>query len=104
MLVHFSEHALDILSSEPADRYTFVPMGALKSDVRRFILEEVYHRFGWEADPAFRSALEENRARGVSYTSRHRYSLEEFGLEAQEIRNLFARLNQTFEFQKEGVG
>lgn len=104
MLVHFSEHALDVLSREPEDRYAFVPMPALKADVRRFVLEEVYRRFGWEAEATFLDSLEEDRARGASYTSRHRYSLEEFGLQAREIRTRFARLNRAFGFGKEAAG
>ncbi|MFO8173527.1 MAG: sulfotransferase [Longimicrobiales bacterium] len=104
MLVHFSEHAMDVLGGEAEDRYAFVPMAVLKADVRRFVLEEVYGRFGWQADAAFRASLEEDRARGASYTSRHRYSLEEFGLEAGAIRTRFARLSQAFGFGKEAGG
>ncbi len=104
MLVHFSEHAMDVLGGEAEDRYAFVPMPALKADVRRFVLEEVYGRFGWEAEAAFLDSLEEDRARGASFTSRHRYSLEEFGLEAGAIRTRFARLSQAFGFGKEAGG
>lgn len=105
MLVYFSEHALEVLGQEPEDRYAFVPMPTLKADARGFVLEEVYRRFGWEADAGFRASLEEDGARGASYTSRHRYSLEEFGLEAGEIRTRFARMNQAFGFRrKEAVG
>lgn len=104
MLVYFSEHAMDVLGREPEDRYAFVPMAELKADVRRFVLEEVYDRFGWTADAVFRASLAKDRARGASYTSRHRYSLEEFGLQAQEIRTRFVRLNRAFGFREEAVG
>lgn len=104
MLAFFSEHALTTLASQPTDRYAFVPLPALKANVRSFVLQEVYGRFGWEAGEAFRASLEEDREKGASYRSRHRYALEEFGLDAREIRDRFTALNRAFGFRKEAVG
>jgi hypothetical protein len=101
MLAHFSEHAMETLAQVPPNRYAFVPFPFLKTDVRRFVLKEVYGRFGWWAGDAFRAALEEDREKGAAYRSRHRYSLEEFGLDPEEIRARFRRLNRAFGFWSE---
>ncbi len=65
--------------------------------MKGFVLQ-IYDRFGWEADPAFQLRLTEDTQRGKEYKSRHSYSLEEFGLEEEEIRGRFQELNARFGF------
>jgi hypothetical protein len=101
MLAFFAHHALAVLPGLPEDRYAFVPLPELKKDVRGFVLG-LYRRFGWQANPDFRAALEEDAARGRAHRSRHRYSLEEFGLEPGEVRERFGELVDRFGWNKEG--
>jgi hypothetical protein len=97
MLAFFAEHAVAALDDLPENRQAFVPLKDMKGDVKGFVLG-TYERFGWEADPAFRHRLSEDSSRSKAYKSKHRYTLEEFGLEAGEIQARFGQLNTRFGF------
>ncbi|MGD2122325.1 MAG: sulfotransferase [Gemmatimonadota bacterium] len=103
MLEFFARHALDSLDSIPEEQQAFVPLGEMRKDVKEFVLG-IYDRFGWQADPAFQEGLEEDSHRGKGYQSRHSYSLEEFGLDAGDIRKRFPELNARFGFGEEDRG
>jgi hypothetical protein len=72
----------------------------LSRDAEALVLE-MYRRFGWEPGVAFRKSLAEEGNRGRAYTSRHRYTLEEFGLTAKDVRTRFIPLGQRFGFGKD---
>jgi hypothetical protein len=91
MLTFFARHAPSALSTLPPDRYAFVPLSELKSDLEGFILG-VYDRFGWTPEGGFRERLRKEASRGKSYRSRHRYTLEEFGLSARDLQGRFDTL------------
>jgi hypothetical protein len=97
MLVFFAGHALTTLDGTAKDRHAFVPLAEMRKDVKRFVLE-TYRRFGWDASPGFSDRLDEDTERGKGHKSRHSYSLEEFGLDAQEIRERFPEFNARFSF------
>ncbi len=97
MLEHFSEHALRTLPKLPSDRYAFSPMGEMKGDVEGFVLG-IYERFGWKPAPEFKERLAEEAARGEAYRSKHRYTLEEFDLTADDLRGRFSVLEKRFGF------
>lgn len=97
MLVFFSRHALTTLDDTAEDRHAFVPLAEMRKDVKRFVLD-TYHHFGWDVSPGFADRLDEEAERGKGYKSRHSYSLEEFGLVAQDIRERFAEFNARFSF------
>jgi hypothetical protein len=92
MLAHFSRYALSVLGEVPEDRFRFVPLGELKVDLPGFILS-TYEIFGWKPDSRFLGCLREASGRDRQYASRHRYSLEEFGLELRDIRDRFRELD-----------
>jgi omega-hydroxy-beta-dihydromenaquinone-9 sulfotransferase len=100
MLEYFAQHALDTLDPLPDERYAYAPMDALSRDAEALVLE-MYRRFGWEPGVAFRKSLAEEGNRGRAYTSRHRYTLEEFGLTAEDVRTRFIPLGQRFGFGKD---
>jgi hypothetical protein len=103
MLEFFAKHALETLSETANDRHAFAPLREMRNDVGGFVLG-IYHRFGWSPDPEFRNRLAEEARRGRSYTSRHTYSLAEFGLEEEDIRGRFQELNERFGFGKSLAG
>jgi len=98
MLEFFAAYAVETLPSLPEDSYAFVPMGEMKANVEAFVLG-IYERFGWKPEPGFRERLREEATRGRAYASRHHYSLEEFGLEARDLRGRFAALEARFGFE-----
>jgi hypothetical protein len=102
MLEFFARHALSTLEGAPEGQHAFVPLKEMRRDVRGFVLD-VYDRFGWEPDPDFKEGLEEESIRGKGYKSRHTYTLEEFGLEPEEVRGRFPELNARFGFGEERV-
>jgi len=97
MLEFYAQHALSTLTEVPEDEHAFVPLKEMRKDVEGFVLG-VYERFGWEADGGFKERLKEDSKRGKGYKSRHSYSLEEFGLHAEEVSSRFAELNARFGF------
>ena len=97
MLEFFAAHALSSLSPLPPERHAFVPLKEMKRDVEGFVLD-LYHRFGWDPEEGFRERLTEEADKGKAFRSKHRYSLEDFGLEAAEIRKRFRELDERFGF------
>lgn len=95
MLEHYTRHALDTLSELPEERHAFVPLAELKEDAEAALLR-VYRRFGWSPAPAFRERLDRARDRGRNHRSRHSYTLEEFGLSAEGVRERFPGLVERF--------
>lgn len=97
MLDFFAKHAVATLDGLPENRCAFVPLGEVKKDVGRFVLD-TYHRFGWEADPGFHDRLAEESIRDKKYESRHSYSLDDYGLTEADVRIRFAQLISRFGF------
>jgi len=103
MLEFFAKHALSTLEEAPQNQHAFVPLKEMRKDVKGFVLE-IYERFGWEVDPAFRVQLTEDTHRGKVYKSHHSYSMEEFGLTEEDIRSRFRELNARFGFGEGSSG
>lgn len=97
LLEFYAEHALSTLPELPRDQHAWVPLGEMRKDVRDFVLS-VYERFDWEPSPDFQERLAEDARRGRGHKSRHSYSLEEFGLDEEEVRSRFRGLNARFGF------
>lgn len=57
-------------------------------------IEDLYGRLGLEMDEAFRQVLDQEAAEARQYTSRHHYSLEEYGLSREQ---LYRELREVFE-------
>jgi hypothetical protein len=98
MLEFYSAHLLRSLTPLSDDRHAFVPLHLLKQDVAGQLLH-IYERFGWDPGPEFRERLSVESTRSREYRSQHRYSLDEFGIEDEEIRTRFRDLNERFGFE-----
>jgi hypothetical protein len=65
-------------------------------------VEALYRDLGLEMTPAYREALLAEGKRARQHRSTHRYSLEEFGLEADAIRTGLAPLFERYGWDAEG--
>jgi hypothetical protein len=64
-------------------------------------IEAVYQQLGFSISPEYREVLMEEGKRAREHGSSHRYSLEEFGLEADEIRVELAPLFDRFQWDSD---
>ncbi len=65
----------------------------------RAAVHEIYHHFGLDLRPEYDQLLVREMQRARTYTSRHRYSLEQYGLDKDEIRNRLQPLYDEYGFQ-----
>jgi hypothetical protein len=97
MLAHYYRGLADGLSDRPDDQHMLIPMRQLSDDLSGTV-EAIYERLGWAVTPDFRQRLAVAERRSKVYTSTHHYSLEQFGLDAREIRKEFAHAFASFDF------
>lgn len=66
----------------------------------RAAIERIYGHFGMEITPAFAAALDASLRAQRSYTSRHEYSLERFGLVPSDIHGPLQEVFDTWGFER----
>ena len=64
------------------------------------VIEEIYADLGLEMTSEYRELLLKEASGSRGHTSKHRYSLEEFGLDANEIQDRLAALFRRFEWER----
>lgn len=84
-----------VLEEHPEVRRAVVDYRDIVSDPVATI-ERVYRELGFEMTPAYRETLLTEGKRAREHRSGHRYSLEEFGLEADAIRTGLAELFERY--------
>ena len=87
------EHPLEVLARHPEIRSCVVDYRDLVSQPA-ITMRHVYDELGLELGPAAVDAI--NSAHGQAHESTHRYSLEEFGLDPDEIHTQLAPLFERF--------
>ncbi len=92
---HTYKHPLEVLARMPEVPHSVVDYRDLASDPAGTI-DRVYRDLGLELSPAYREVLLGAGTRAREHKSDHRYSLEEFGLEADAIRSELAELFDRF--------
>lgn len=92
---HTYRHPLEALDKHPEVRHAIVDYRDLVASPKRTI-EQLYERIGFEVSPAFAAILEEQEAKSRSHEATYRYSLDEFGLRADEIRTELADLFERY--------
>jgi hypothetical protein len=116
---HFSleemQSSLGILARQSYHSYTY-PLEVLKrhSDVPqavvdyrelvarpREVVERVYARLGLPLSDAFREVLQREQERARHHETSHTYSLEEFGLEGDQIRRELSELFDRFGWDRD---
>jgi omega-hydroxy-beta-dihydromenaquinone-9 sulfotransferase len=100
MSFHTYKYPFEVLARHPDTPQATVNYPELVASPRRTI-EQVYRQLGFAVAPAFDAVLlaEEKRAR--SHETTHTYSLEEFGLQSNEIHKVLADFFERFGWDKE---
>ncbi|ESQ17024.1 MAG TPA: sulfotransferase [Chromatiaceae bacterium] len=81
---------LDALAhTQPADRCVIVTLPQLKNELATTLIA-TYRRFGSELTESFLQTLEQETTAARNYRSQHQYSLEQFGLNPEQIETRFA--------------
>jgi len=88
MYESFARRGVDVLGPARLDRAAFLSLDDLSADVSATV-EAVYHDFGWHPSDGFRRALAQRASRARRHRSHHRYSSEEFGLDAEALAARF---------------
>lgn len=86
---------LEVLARHPETRYAVVDYAELVAQPKRTV-ERVYAELGIPVTSAYAAVLEEEQRRARAHETRHRYSLEEFGLRSDEFRTRLAPLFERF--------
>ena len=92
---HTYLHPLRVLEKHPETAQAVVDYRDLTGSPGATI-ERVYEQLGFEITPAYRDVLLAEDKRQRKHETSHRYSLEEFGLEEDEIRRELGELFETF--------
>lgn len=92
---HTYLHPLRVLERHPETPQAIVDYRDLTSRPAETI-ERVYQQLGFEMSPEYREVLLAEGKRARKHETSHRYSLEEYGLEADEIRVQLAELFERF--------
>jgi hypothetical protein len=100
---HTYRHPLETLEANPGTRSALVDYRDLTSDPAA-TLECVYQDLGLQMSDAFREHLAGESKREQKHQARHTYSLEEFGLEGDVIREQLADLFERFQWDAADAG
>lgn len=95
-------YALEVLEELPEDRYAIVEYDDLVADPKATV-EEVYARLNLPISHAFEKQLSTERSRQKRYHSMNAYSLEQFGIDAEEIKERMGPLIKRFGFTTEDL-
>lgn len=92
---HTYRHPLEVLDRHPETPHAVVDYRDAVADPATTI-EQVYRQLGLPISPAYREVLLAEGKRAREHVSGHTYSLDEFGMEAEEIRGRLADLFDRF--------
>ena len=90
---HTYTYPLEALGRHPGVKHAIVDYAELVREPKR-VVEEVYRQLGFPVTPAFTAALEREQQRAKKHESTFTYTLEEFGLQRDEI---YTALSDLFE-------
>jgi len=79
------------------DRALLLPLPELSADVPGTV-RRIYGTFGWTPGPALEAALARRAARPPRAPSGHRYALQDFGLEPEDVRHRFREAYRRLDF------
>jgi hypothetical protein len=98
---HTYRYPLEVLSQHPETASAVLDYRELVADPAATI-GQVYRELGFEMSAPFRETLAAESARSRKHVSTHSYSLEEFGLDADEIRSQLVDLFERFGWDRDG--
>lgn len=97
LLLFYYENLLNVLPQVCADRHVFLDMNSLKADLANSV-SYAYQRLSISLSADFAGYLQSADRAARRHRTDHRYSLDEFGLDGEAIRKLFARVYDSYEF------
>lgn len=97
MARHWYTYPLDRLQKAPPDSHVIIKYDDLVEDPAGTV-RQIYGRFGFDISPDFERVLQEESARSRDYSSRHAYSLEEHGLDRQQVLETYREIFDRFGF------
>jgi hypothetical protein len=97
MAQHWYRHPLEVLDALPAEQAAILRYDDLVADPGQAVTA-IYEQFGFEISPAFAQTLHAETQRAKRYHSRHKYSLQEAGLDPEQIRSEFGDILARFDF------
>jgi hypothetical protein len=100
LAAHWYRHPVASSKRWPANRFVFVTFDELRNDLKSTVAG-LYEQLEIEMTPAFVEMLEIERDRARTYSSRHRYSLERYGLTPQNVLEDFGDIFGRFGFETE---
>jgi len=100
---HTYRYPLEVLSQHPETARAVVDYRELLADPVATI-GQVYRELGIEMSADYRETLESDGVRSRKHVSTHSYSLEEFGLDGDEIRTQLTDLFERFGWDRDGGG
>ncbi len=93
-------YALEVLDQLPPERYAIVEYSELVGDPKATI-EKVYARLQLTISSEFEQQLLVERKRQTRYHSENTYSLEQFGIDKEELKAKLAPIIERFNFETE---
>jgi hypothetical protein len=99
---HTYLHPIEYLDAHPEVPGAIVDYRDLITEPAATI-ERIYRDLGWTMSDAYREILAGEGKRARDHQTRHRYSLEEFGLEADAIRTELGSLFERFQWDSPGA-
>ena len=93
---------LEVLERNPQTKHAIVDYRELVKAPRETVTQ-VYRELGFPISPAFEEILLEEEKRSGRHETTHRYSLDEFGLDAGEIQAELAPLFDRFEWPRSPI-
>jgi hypothetical protein len=95
---HTYRHPLEVLARHPETPHAIVDYAELVAEPKK-VVERVYAQLGIAMTADYEAALVAAQQRARAHRTSHRYSLEQFGLEAGEIRDRLADLFERFHWE-----
>jgi len=103
MVKFFYRHLTNSLAPLTPDQHCFVRFDDLTADPRG-VVQTLYQRLQYDMSPEYSASLQSQYERAKSYQSRHCYSLEQFELTSESIRQDLEFVFEGFDFQSEYTG
>jgi len=95
---HSYKHPLEVLARHPETKHAIIDYRELVSRPKH-VVQQIYRQLDLPLSPAFEHVLDEEQARARKHVTGHSYSLEEFGLRDQEIRDALPDLFERFQWE-----
>jgi len=102
MISHWYRYPVAELEQWPVEKRKVLTYDTLVGDNPGRVVLELYQRFGFKAEPAYRRTLEEEDRKARGFRSEHAYRMEEIGLDPVRIVREYRDIFERYGFDTEG--